>query len=665
METKKFLEVLNKGIEIPKIQRDYAQGRENELDKLENFLGYIKNNLDNKVFLDFIYGTSKEKFIPIDGQQRLTTLFLIYFYVSLEDRFLEEFKNFTYEIRSSSRDFINALVKNWQDLKKDNIKKQIVNSNWFFNAWFKDPTIKAILNAFKVIEKYFKDVRLEDLNNIEFKFLDLEEFNLDEELYVKMNARGKPLNNFQNFKAEFEKRVKPYPEFDNEWLDFFWKRTKTHAEENFYEFLLFLAEMIYYENNTEAFDNNFYKVVKVLVENDKFLIDVLNNLEKIENALQNIQEIEMFSIEKIESLWNFKNISQKIIVFSLINYILEFEGNIVDYVRFIRNVLLMDKKWDLGIKYHQTIAIKDIKTYLRLFLELRDNDFYQKLIGYEIPFRGEKESVLLHEKEKTQIILANSDFKEVIQSLEDFKYFKGNISNVLVNDIEKLKNYNQAIKEIFKNEDSLIIRAWYSLEDFSIELDGWTNWGKRYYFGRAPYWDIILQHPQNKKALKLFLDKFLEVKDLKEMIDYSELDILDLDYYIIKYEEFTEKYKFRYISNDLNIMIYDKDKFLIEKLNNNNLIGYHINPFIYTIGKKLKEKYNDEFAYSAKGDDSSYLDLKGKGYIKYDKKEKAFIHYLNKEEIINRWNISDFGNDIIEEMIKNIEHIIVKNDTIL
>lgn len=657
METKKFLDILEQGVEIPKIQRDYAQGRESELKKLENFLQYIKSNLDNKVFLDFIYGASKDKFIPIDGQQRLTTLFLIYFYVSLEDRFLDKFKNFTYEIRSTSRDFIDSLIRNWENLKKDNIKDQIINSNWFFNSWLKDPTVKAILNAFEMIEKYFKDVKLKELENIEFKFLDLENYKLDEELYIKMNARGKPLNNFQNFKVEFEKTLKPYPQFDNEWLDFFWKKTKTQAEEKFYEFLVFLAEMVYYENNTEIFDDYFYNVVEVLVENSEFLIDVLNNLEKIENALQKIQNIEMFSIEKIGNLWSFKNISQKIIVFSLINYILEFDDNIVDYIRFIRNVLLMDKKWDLGIKYHQTIAIKDIKAYLRLFLELRDDNFYQKLIDYEIPFKGGKENVLLHEKEKAGIILGDSNFKDVIQDLEDFKYFKGNISNVLVDDIEKLKSYNQAIKEIFENEDSLIIRAWYSLEDFSIELDGWTNWGKRYYFGRAPYWDIILQDTQNKKALKLFLDKFLEIKDLNKMINYNELNILDIDYYIIKYKEFTEEYEYKYISNDLNIMIYDEENCLIEKLNNNNLIGYHMNPFVYTIGKKLEKKYKKRFAYPAKGDEFSFLDLEERGYIEYDKKEKAFIYYLDEKEI-KRWNINKFNEDIIETMVKEIEKII-------
>ncbi|MBL0056269.1 MAG: DUF262 domain-containing protein, partial [Chitinophagaceae bacterium] len=70
---------------VPQIQRDYAQGRESELELRKGFITKIKQTIqDNepKLNLDFIYGyTEKESkeeevFIPLDGQQRLTTLWL-------------------------------------------------------------------------------------------------------------------------------------------------------------------------------------------------------------------------------------------------------------------------------------------------------------------------------------------------------------------------------------------------------------------------------------------------------------------------------------------------------------------------------------------------------------------------------------------------------------
>ena len=66
---------------VPKIQRDYVQGRENKtIEKnREEFVKELIGSLaENKpMSLNFVYGTIHgDEFIPIDGQQRLTTLFL-------------------------------------------------------------------------------------------------------------------------------------------------------------------------------------------------------------------------------------------------------------------------------------------------------------------------------------------------------------------------------------------------------------------------------------------------------------------------------------------------------------------------------------------------------------------------------------------------------------
>ena len=67
-------------ISIPIIQRDYAQGRKDAATIRDKFLDEIFNRLNKEenLFLDFIYGSIEDdKFIPIDGQQRLTTLFFV------------------------------------------------------------------------------------------------------------------------------------------------------------------------------------------------------------------------------------------------------------------------------------------------------------------------------------------------------------------------------------------------------------------------------------------------------------------------------------------------------------------------------------------------------------------------------------------------------------
>ena len=78
-------------IKIPIIQRDYAQGRKGKGELRKSFLENLKQALDGKLpngekilKLDFIYGSEKERTIfPLDGQQRLTTLWLLHWYVAM------------------------------------------------------------------------------------------------------------------------------------------------------------------------------------------------------------------------------------------------------------------------------------------------------------------------------------------------------------------------------------------------------------------------------------------------------------------------------------------------------------------------------------------------------------------------------------------------------
>ena len=148
---------------IPTFQRDYAQGRAGKEDLRKRFLNEIRNSLENKLelLLDFVYGTKKENVIyPLDGQQRLTTLWVVMWYAifmksteaGLEDR-KKILRNFTYETRTSSRDFIDWLCgeflkpnsseeyKHSKISLSDFIQKQI----GFYSGWKQDPTVQSVL----------------------------------------------------------------------------------------------------------------------------------------------------------------------------------------------------------------------------------------------------------------------------------------------------------------------------------------------------------------------------------------------------------------------------------------------------------------------------------------------------------------------------------------
>ena len=54
-----------------------------------------------------------------------------------------------------------------------------------------------------------------NLENVKFYFFDLESNGLNENLYLKMNSRGKPLTAFENLKAKMEKILPENVEFED------------------------------------------------------------------------------------------------------------------------------------------------------------------------------------------------------------------------------------------------------------------------------------------------------------------------------------------------------------------------------------------------------------------------------------------------------------------
>lgn len=268
-----FLELLGRygKIEIPRIQRNYAQGRENETIVRNSFLNDLVNVLNSNnanICLDFIYGSElnyedikkeeKKKFIPVDGQQRLTTLYLLYWYVNnclakeKNEKLNKELKKFTYETRDSSKSFCKNLIEKGinQNTNKDKISEKIQTQIWYLLDWNMDPTIKAMLIMLDEIERRLSDKKINKeniINNtienekIYFYSIEIDNFGSADEIYIKMNSRGKELTLFENFKSKLEKYIENlYDEsldtyssnIDNKWLNYFWKKLKTMKNNN-------------------------------------------------------------------------------------------------------------------------------------------------------------------------------------------------------------------------------------------------------------------------------------------------------------------------------------------------------------------------------------------------------------------------------------------------
>ena len=263
-------------VEVPLIQRDYAQGREDarSVTIRARFLDALHAALttDTPVGLDFIYGDvrydgtdSRRRFEPLDGQQRLTTLFLLHWYLSFRRGDLgnpQPWTKFTYATRPSARMFCERIVSN--PPPSDLIGKPsgwITDQSWYLYLWRFDPTIRAMLVTIDAIDERFAREdpallwdRLTDNTKpaVWFQLLPIDDMGSPENLYIKMNSRGKPLTEFEAFKAHLGQVIAEIGgdrdfghKVDGSWTDVLWpyRGDNDVVDDEFMRYFDFLIEV--------------------------------------------------------------------------------------------------------------------------------------------------------------------------------------------------------------------------------------------------------------------------------------------------------------------------------------------------------------------------------------------------------------------------------------
>lgn len=371
---------LKYGITIPMIQRDYAQGRLNpkSVEIRNQFISDIKNSIirvneegSEPLELDFVYGYIKnDVFYPLDGQQRLTTLYLLHWYLAFKDgilpNYVKKLSKFTYQIRQTSNDFFRRILElNVSDIDisdpENKISDHIKNQSWFLSRWSADNTIFSCLNVIDLLHVKFYDSGIslkqiinDDEPSVVFNFLDIEELGMSDDLYIKMNARGVSLTGFENLKAELSKLIKEsnfnnlhrysyehtegisdfdmYTYFitkvDTAWSDFFWNlRNKvTHVfDDKLLNLLSFIAMTNKALSDPESFEINKNKFIS-----GEYLPSFYQFIESdllTETTIINYIDILDFLVEKYSAYSDYNTYSNR--YFSLY-HILEdkaFNGN--------------------------------------------------------------------------------------------------------------------------------------------------------------------------------------------------------------------------------------------------------------------------------------------------------------------------------------------------
>lgn len=237
-------------IVIPSLQRDYVQG--NRRDKISPFIDYLLEGLEGKdgIDLNYMYGTilknddGTTSFVPIDGQQRMTTLWLLRLYLTARANVQQPgthrpmVQRLEYRTREYAQEFCRALSEHVDAIVTPELKLvDFTQQPWFIEAWRHDVTVQGCMATLRIIDKEIGSRSASELleqfdEKIRFSLQTLDD-DINDDIYIKMNGRGIHLTEFENLKAWLDQRVeREYDSnfirrwqhcMDNEWADMVWQ----------------------------------------------------------------------------------------------------------------------------------------------------------------------------------------------------------------------------------------------------------------------------------------------------------------------------------------------------------------------------------------------------------------------------------------------------------
>ena len=661
-------------VRIPLIQRDYVQGSEINADKRNKFLNALLSALKTgaPLSLDFIYGSENSAYFePLDGQQRITTLFLLYHVlksissIQPNEELDKQIQQFTYTTRNSSTAFCQKLfAAGEKHIKSEEIKDQ----SWFCTEWLFDPTIKAMLDMMDSIDTQLQtdeyknewDTMAQNLYGNEqscilFEYLNIGEYNLDDSLYVKMNARGKQLTDFENWKAEFIKYLevnwkdKPYKgvpirtyfeqHIEHEWTDMLWGYAVEECKENYpqidtlfmnlYDYLL---RMTFFVNHPkiegrdvviEDFNKYQAKGIDMQEKELHFLFSALDFFSAISKSdfwsnlfyldgdeystkvrLFGPTSTDLFSlcVHKDNSF----TVNQQVLLYCILRYgithsISSVNEELVKYVRVCRNLIESIVQRD-GVYIRPNVRLTDMAKYDAVITQLiASKDVHESLAKME---NTTGFGSVDQEKDK-------ATWEVEVSAIEDFSFIRGNLQafdkQQLVEDTTKVYEALQFFEDARTQKNTTIennIIRILILQGFHGIDCGWCKHGKRYFFGTFSKWDTMFfaQDKDFTSALKRYIQVYRKEIDMNKPIEYTPLsdkEVLEsADPHISILTSYMQTYPLSYhptnylsIAND-NPNSYDY--IVLGTYSSNPLMAYHFDIFSNAVYGELCERLPED-----------------------------------------------------------------------
>lgn len=643
---KTFIDILkNENIIVPEIQREYVWGSEENIENCKKLLNDIIDNTENNYNIGFLYSYEKyNKVYLIDGQQRFTTLYLTLLYLSVKENKKEEDKKhlekFSYKVRNLTKEFIDLMI---EKIEKKEDFFDIENKTWCLSVYKKDPTIKNIINFFKIFKnnenQEYKNISLSDIEKAEFWYFNTSNTSQGEELYITMNSRGEKIAEYEDIRVSLlseitEEYYKDRATKFNKIEHFFWKHryyNRNNADEEFNKFLKQVIALSKFESKKNAdgkesesnaidkMDNIIYRynslelLYTVLESENKEYLSELNNDKKILNEdtiiipflhiVKNIFKIDEYNFKNKD---NFQNIEENT------------KKDLFQWLRFLYNIRFNHHKEPINDILKKIKENKNSNIF-----EYFKNEDIETLLNYYKNYNGEIGEFDLLESEVNKIKLLSlyndniskrNELQELFWQLEDNKILRGNIDYIIKYSLEEInsaeeikqnffdnfKNYKYIFETCFNEEKvprGILIRSLLTFakpvkreeSHFFQSHALYDNWSKTYNVHKVSLCrdtDDLHDSFQNKKRYKYETNPYYKTL-FDKIIKNPNNEIKDILEKII--EDFKDEHK----ENPFYKIIKDK-----EYIENFGYIAYDINKsekIIYVMSSDNFHSYHREY----------------------------------------------------------------------
>jgi len=345
-------DVFSKWFRIPEYQRPYVWDNDQVTELLDDVMQARISNPDSEYFLGSMVlrkhekeeaGTKYIEYDLLDGQQRLTTLFLItavvrdltpntnssrintcqdtIYQMANPDDNIPERVRIVFDIREQVKDFINEFVKGvGGTLKEAELKLKVENKE-------EDISIRNMSKAILTIREYFLSNNINDFfpylrSNVLMIYVSAEELEDAFRLFTVMNSRGIKLRNSDILKADNLGKIndnKKRLEYAKKW-----EETESYFAEDFDAFLSHLRTILVKQKAVvsllKEFEDNIYnpssydRTTKTKTKLPALLAkgeETLNFVDKYRKHYEQLFDNENYNLTNSFELYNYLHLMKK------------------------------------------------------------------------------------------------------------------------------------------------------------------------------------------------------------------------------------------------------------------------------------------------------------------------------------------------------------------